>query len=212
MRVKFALLVIGSALAGCSYTPHDLPDRGVSATNVPVVSQEVYAFDAAAPGGILPPSESARLDGWFHSLNLGYGDSVYVDGDYSGVARDDVQRVAGQYGMLVSAGAPVTVGAVVPGTVRVVVTRTTARVPNCPNWVRQSDPNYNNQTMPNYGCAVNSNMAAMIANPEDLVHGRDGSGVGDALTASKAISVYRTTAPTGSKGLQDINTQKKESK
>ena len=212
MRAKFALLVIGSALAGCSYTPHDLPDRGVSAINVPVVTQEVYAFDAAAPGGILPPSEAARLDGWFQSLNLGYGDTVYVDGDYSGVAREDVQRVAGQYGMLVSAGAPVTVGAVVPGTVRVVVSRTTARVPNCPNWSRPSQPNYNNQSMPNYGCAVNANFAAMIANPEDLVHGRDGTGLGDSVTASKAINVYRTAPPTGTKGLDESSTTKKENK
>jgi pilus assembly protein CpaD len=208
MRVKFGLLVIGSALAGCSYTPHDLPDRGVAAANVPVVAHEVYTFDAAAPTGVLAPSEAARLDGWFRSLNLGYGDTVYVDGDYSYAASEDVQRVAGQYGMLVSPGAPVTAGAVVPGTVRVVVTRTTASVPNCPNWSRQAQPNYNNQSMPNFGCAVNSNFAAMVANPEDLIHGRDASGVGDALTATKAIGAYRAAPPTSTQGLQEISTKK----
>ena len=37
-----------------------------------------------------------------------------------------------------------------------------------------------------------------------------GSGVdvGDATTASRAIQMYRTTPPTGSKGLQDISTKK----
>jgi pilus assembly protein CpaD len=62
--------------------------------------------------------------------------------------------------------------------------------------------------MAGLGCSVNANLAAMIANPEDLVHGREGSGVGDATTATRAISVYRTTAPTGTKGLMDVNTKK----
>jgi len=60
----------------------------------------------------------------------------------------------------------------------------------------------------NFGCAVNSNLAAMVANPEDLVHGREGTGVGDTLTTSKAIGTYRKAEPTGTKGLQDINTKK----
>ena len=62
--------------------------------------------------------------------------------------------------------------------------------------------------MSNMGCGVNTNIAAMIANPEDLVHGREGSGVGDASTASKAVDIYRKTPPTGTKGLQDISTKK----
>jgi pilus assembly protein CpaD len=210
MHVKLGLLLLGSAVAGCSYTPHDLPDRGVAAINVPVVTRELYSFDAAAPSGILPPSEAARLDGWFRTLNLGYGDNIYVDGDYAGAARADVERVAGQYGLLVSAGAPVTVGPLVPGTVRVVVARTGASVPGCPNWSRPAQPNFNNQTMSNFGCGVNSNLAAMVANPEDLVSGRGGAGIGDAATASKAINVYRAAPPTGMKGLQDVATTKKD--
>jgi pilus assembly protein CpaD len=59
--------------------------------------------------------------------------------------------------------------------------------------------------MSNYGCAVNSNLAQMIANPEDLVHGREAGSVTDAVTASRAIEMYRTTAPTGTKGLQDVS-------
>jgi pilus assembly protein CpaD len=51
---------------------------------------------------------------------------------------------------------------------------------------------------------VNSNIAAMIANPEDLIHGREGTGVGDTATAAKAIELYRATPPSGSKGLQSV--------
>ena len=208
MRRKIGLLLLASAVAGCGHVAQDLPDRGYSAVNVPVVSRTNYVFDAATPAGALSPSESARLDSWFNSLDLRYGDAIYVDGGYE-AARAQVAEVAGNYGMLVSAGAPVTTGAVAPGTVRVVVTRAVASVPNCPNWNGQpSQPNYNNRMMPNFGCSVNSNLAAMVANPEDLVHGREGSGVGDAMTASKAVGAYRAAPPTGSKGLDETNTRK----
>ena len=62
--------------------------------------------------------------------------------------------------------------------------------------------------MSNFGCSVNANLAAMVANPEDLIHGREGSGVGDNLTATKAVETYRNAKPTGSSGLQDISTKK----
>jgi pilus assembly protein CpaD len=118
-----------------------------------------------------------------------------------------VADIASKYGILVSPGAPVTAGAVAPGSVRVVVSRTVASVPNCPNWDRPAQPNYNNLSMPNLGCAVNSNLAAMVANPEDLIHGRDGGGIGDAATATRAINYYRTTPPTGTKGLEETSTK-----
>jgi pilus assembly protein CpaD len=208
MRTKIALLLLASALGACSHTPQDLPDRGYSAVHVPVVSRAEYVFDAAAPGGSLGPSEAARLDAWFNNLDLRYGDAIYVDGGYE-AARSEVARIAGNYGMLVSAGAPVTAGAVAPDSIRVVVTRAVASVPNCPDWSsRPSQPNYNNRMVPNFGCSVNSNLAAMVANPEDLVHGREGSGVGDAITASKAVGAYRSAPTTGSKGLDDTNTRK----
>lgn len=205
---SFALVILASTVAACSHTAADLPDRGYGATNVPVIARSDYVFDAAAPGGVLAPGEAQRLDAWFRSLQLGYGDSIHVDGGYADVARAQVAEIAGNYGLLVSAGAPVTAGAVAPGSVRVVVTRTVATVPNCPNWSRPSQPNYNNRMMSNFGCAVNSNLAAMVANPQDLIHGREGDGVTDASTASKAVGAYRSAEPTGTKGLQDINTKK----
>ena len=208
MHCHFALLALATALAACT---HDRPTnemRGLASVNVPVVSRADYMFDASAPDGSLGPAEETRLDGWFRSLQLGYGDAIYVDGPYVDGARSDVARVASRYGMLVNNGAPVTTGEIAPGSVRVIVSRTRASVPNCPNWSVPSQPNLENATMSNFGCGVNSNMAAMVANPEDLVHGREGTGLSDATTASRAIGVYRTTPPTGSKGLQDINTKK----
>ncbi|MES2119103.1 MAG: CpaD family pilus assembly protein [Pseudomonadota bacterium] len=202
MRSKLILIALCASVAACN-TP-DMADRGVASTKVPVVTSADYVFDAAAPDGSLAPGQAERLNGWFQGLGLGYGDRVFVDGAYADAARGEVASIAGQYGMLVTPGSPVTAGVVQPGTVRVVVSRRRAEVPGCPDWNRPSQPNFDNRNMSNFGCGVNSNIAAMIANPEDLVHGQEGNGVGDTATASKAIELYRTTPPSGSKGLQSV--------
>ena len=201
-------VLLASALAACSTAGVNPASRGVEAVNVPVLSQSTYAVDLAAPGGILPSSEAGRLDAWFRSLDLGYGDAIYVDGPYSDTARAQVAEVAGIYGMGVLPAAPVTAGQVPDGTVRVVVSRTRAQVPGCPNWSVPSQPTTQNASMSNFGCSVNANLAAMVADPQDLFHGREGAAVGDAEAASKAVESYRRAAPTGEKGLQDISTKK----
>lgn len=205
MRSTIILIALTSALAACN-TP-DLADKGLAPVNVPVVTSADYVFDAAAPDGALAPGETDRLNGWFQGLGLGYGDTIYVDGPYADAARGQVAAVAGQYGMMVSQGAPVTAGVIQPGAVRVVVSRRRATVPGCPNWSLPSQPNFDNRNMSNFGCGVNSNLAAMVANPEDLIHGREGVGTNDTDTAAKAVLFYRSTPPSGVKGLQQINTK-----
>lgn len=194
MKAKLTIVALGSLLAACN-APDEV-HAGMSATHVPVVSQTSYVFDAVAPGGVLAAGEAERLDHWFSSLNMGYGDSIYVDGS-GGPARGQVAAVAGQYGLLVSDGAPVTPGVVAPGTVRVVVSRAEAHVPGCPDWSRPSQPDFNNKSMSNYGCGVNGALAAQVANAEDLVRGRAGPSAGDGATASKAINMYRAWPLTG---------------
>ncbi|NUR11291.1 MAG: hypothetical protein HOQ20_05515 [Bradyrhizobium sp.] len=205
MRSTFLLIALGSALAGCQTAGKtDVPAAGLPAVNVPVVTSADYVFDAAATGGALAPGESDRLNGWFQGLGLGYGDTVYVDG-YAPAARSQVAAIAGRYGMLVTPGAPVTAGAVQPGAVRVVVARRRASVPGCPNWSKPSQPDWDNKTMSNYGCAVNSDLAAMVANPEDLLHGREGAATADAVTAARAVDMYRTKQPTGNGDLKAVS-------
>jgi pilus assembly protein CpaD len=208
MRSKLLIIALGAGLAAC--TTKDLPRQGLSAVHMPIVSTTNYVFDAAAPGGTLAPGEMARLDAWMRSLDVRYGDTVFVDGYDAGAARGQVADVVGNYGMMVSPGAPVTAGEVVPGTVRVVVSRNVATVPGCPDWATVSQPNFYNQSASNYGCSVNGALAAQIANPQDLVHGQEGAGVADASTATRPVNLYRTTPPSGSKGLQAVST--KESK
>ena len=203
IRSTAALLVLGAAVSACAAAPGG-PGQNTTlySVNQPVVQRTDYVLDlATGPEGVAP-SEIGRLQGWFQGLQVAYGDRIYIDegsGGYrDGTVREAIAGVAGRYGLLLGEGAPVTAGAVQPGTVRVVVSRTTASVPDCPNWGAAGL----SATSPGYGCAVNSNLAAMVADPNDLVLGQTGSGT-DATTTSRAIRSYRNAAPTGAGGLQD---------
>jgi pilus assembly protein CpaD len=192
-----AVFCAGQAVAANS----DRPAKGLASVNVPIVTRANYAIDLFAPEGSLSPSEAVRLDGWFRSMDLGYGDTIYVDSATGEGSRGDVARVAGRYGLLVALGAPMTAGPVPQNMIRIIVSRTKAVVPNCPNWSKAPTPNYDDTSTSNFGCAVNSNLAAMIADPQDLVYGREGSGVTDATTSTKAVDQYRKAALTGAGGL-----------
>jgi len=215
---NFALIALLPALAACASTGDaDIPaQQGVAAVHVPVVNRAQYVFDAPAPYGELASGDAARLDAWFNGLDLGYGDSIYLDGITGGEVRSSVARLAGKYGMLLSQGTPATPGSVGPGNVRVIVSRARADVPNCPDWSEPASPNYANRLLSNFGCGVNSALAMQVANPEDLVHGREGTGVGDAAAAAKAIEMYRNWPLTGvidgqtQRPLKDASTRKKE--
>ena len=62
------------------------------------------------------------------------------------------------------------------------------------------------------GCSVNGNLTAMVADPQDLVYGREAGSVIDAASAAKAVQSYRAGKPTGEGGLQDVNTKQKGGK
>jgi pilus assembly protein CpaD len=204
-RFKISAVLLSVALTtACGPDSHDGPLTPVSnptltSVNQPVVGRTDYVLDLSAGGG-LAPAEQARLDAWFGSLQLGYGDRVFVDGGYADPrARDDVARVASAYGLLLSDGAPVLAGAAQPGAIRVVVSRSVATVPGCPIW---EDPliGQSSRTSTNYGCAINSNIAQMIADPNDLVLGQTGAVNRRDDAAAKAVKGYRERALSGAGG------------
>lgn len=195
-------LALAASLAGCA------TNRGLESVHQPVISRTNYTLDLATYGGGLSLPEQRRLAGWFDALDLRYGDRIAIDDpNASGSTRDAVAAIAARYGLLVGEDAPVTSGEVAPGNARVVVSRSSATVPHCPDWSAKSETNLNNATYSNYGCAVNSNLAAMVADPEHLLHGAKGTGETVVLTSSKAIDSYRVAKPTGEAGLKQTSTQ-----
>ena len=207
-----AVVALGMGVTACASVPPGglTPANNPSIYSVhqPVVQRTEYVIDLATSGDGLAPSELGRLHGWLASIDARYGDRISIDepqGYPSLRAREEIARVAADHGLLLAEGAPVLNGSVQPGTIRVIASRATASVPGCPAWEdAELHPSIN--TSANYGCATNSNLAAMIANPEDLVLGQDGSGSGNATTATRAIRVYREGQPTGRQGLQQTTT------
>jgi pilus assembly protein CpaD len=201
-------LSLGLALAGCNATGPEL-NRGLESVKQPVIESQNYALDMSASPGGLPVGEQRRLADWFDSMNVRYGDRIGIDDATANVAvRDDVAKIAGRYGLLVSDGAPVTQGFIQPGTVRVVITRSHAYVPGCPDWSDKYSETLNNGTTSGYGCAVNGNLAAMIANPDNLLHGAAGTGETVIMSSNKAIETYREVKPTGAGGLPEVSSER----
>lgn len=174
----------------------------------PVVEHHTFTLDLAAGINGLPIGEQRRLNDWFETMDLRYGDRIGLDGQPTSVSvRNDVAAIAGRYGLLLSDGAPVTEGYVAPGNVRVVVTRSRAYVPNCPNWGHQFRTTLGNETADGYGCAINANVAVMVADPEHLLHGAQGTGQTVVMSGDKAIKTYREQDPTGKAGLPKVSSQ-----
>ncbi|WP_374705174.1 CpaD family pilus assembly protein [Novosphingobium sp. TCA1] len=200
LALSLALLV-----GGCGGMP---TNRSMNSVHQPVVERVNYTLDVRTGGTGLGSGEQGRLAGWFEAMGLKYGDRVFVDDPSRNPAvRSAVEAVAGRYGLVLAEGAPVTEGYVDTGIARVVVTRSKASVPGCPDWSAKSDFNPNNGLTSNYGCATNANLAAMVANPEDLVHGAQNTGETTVMSASKAIEAYRNAAPTGGNTVSATSTK-----
>jgi pilus assembly protein CpaD len=184
-------------------------NRSVDSVRQPVVSQSAYTFDVqAGSSGGLSAAEALRLNDWFVSIGLGYGDDVAVvteGGYYSPAVRDDVAAVVARHGLLVSEDSSAVAGTAPAGGIRLIVRRSTARVPGCPDWRSKQETNMSLPTSSNFGCGVNSNWAAMVANPEDLVRGQGTDSDLRTATSNRAISTYRDKAPTGAGDLKQIN-------
>ncbi len=74
--------------------------------------------------------------------------------------------------------------------VEIVLERYLVTTPACPDWSRQSGLDYANQPHSNFGCATETNLGLMIAEPRDLLRGRD-VGPADGVHQAEGIVRYR---------------------
>ena len=200
-------LSLGLALAGCGGMPGN---RSLESLHQPVVQRSLYTLDLTTGSGGLSYAEQQRLTGWFEAMGLRYGDRVMIDDPLqSGATRSAVEATAARFGLLLGAEAPVTPGYVNAGTARIIVSRSKAYVPGCPDWSANSDVNLANATSSNYGCASNSNLAAMIADPEHLIRGDSTMSDTIVTRSTKAIDSLREAKPSGEGGLKATSSSEK---
>jgi len=199
-----AMLAIVGTLAACG-TGGGNSNRSLDSVHQPVVTTAIYTFDVSTVGGELPPSEQGKLSGWFDAMGTAYGDRIAIEDPSlygKGSATAQIRTMVAQRGLLLSDATPVTPGAVAAGNLRVTLTRASARVDGCPNWASTSSSSDKNATSSNYGCASNANLAAMVADPNDLIKGAR-SGQTDPASATKPIRVFREREPSGKGELKD---------
>lgn len=201
-----AAIALGALASACTpmtgaLTPTSNPS--LYSLHQPVVERTDFVLELAAGGNGLSPVEQDRLRAWLDSIDAGWGDRIAIDqpyGTFDPALHRDVSLVAEQYGLDLADAAPVVAGEIRPGTVRVIASRSSAHVPGCPLW-SETGVVPTSETSSNYGCSVNSNLAAMVANPEDLVLGRDGTSEGSGTIATRAVRSYRERAPSGRQSL-----------
>lgn len=75
--------------------------------------------------------------------------------------------------------------------VEVVLERYLVTLPACPDWSRQSGTDFANLPHSNFGCATQTNLGLMVAEPRDLVRGRE-LGPADGIHQAEGIVRYRT--------------------
>ncbi len=72
----------------------------------------------------------------------------------------------------------------------IIVTKSGAQVKSCGNWPNDLTETSENDAFENFGCAHQNNIAAMVADPQDLVRPRK-QAPSDAMRRSKIFDKYR---------------------
>ena len=159
----------------------------------------------------LTDAQAGELDRFLGRSLAGYGDEFAMDtgsSDADASRREAIASYLRSQGLSVSTQPVVYGGAVGPNTVRLVLNRYVVTPPPCPDWRKPAGTDFNNQSSGNFGCATETNLGLMVANPRDLVAGRT-IGPADGEQAAKAIENYRagkvpepTSVSTGSERRQ----------
>lgn len=184
--------------------------RGLQTEHQPVVSYASFIYDVQ-PGmsGDLSDAERQRLEGWLSSIGVAYGDRVSVATNasyYTPGLKNGIAAVVARHSLLLQEDPTAQAGAAPDGAVRLIVRRATASVPGCPDWSRNAENDIVGGLSSNFGCGVNGSLAAMVANPEDLVRGQTGEDSSlRTATSTRAIQTYQTKAPTGAGDLKALS-------
>jgi pilus assembly protein CpaD len=189
---------LAAALAGCASAPIQHLDaaRTTEAPNAIEVSVTHRTLAVHfEPGEMAPrPKDVAALNVLLATGDIAPGDEVRIERAPGVVADGRARALASalaRQGLKPTMVAP---GGAPDGELRLVVEHATATVPRCPNWTKPPGNDFDNTMHSDFGCATAVDLAAMVADPRDLIEGRPlAPVVGDA--AIWPMHRYRTGAP-----------------
>ena len=190
-RTSLALGVVATLLLGAcspaSYTDAEAP------RNLVVDSSTTRVDVHFAPGSaVLTPAGTAALRRLAATGAIGSADRVMVAAAGHHLLAD--QRIGAVSAVLLPYGIVVTgtqISDVPPNRGVVEVIRTLVTLPACPNWSKRPQPDYANQPSSNFGCATETNLGQMVANPTDLASARTLSAT-PGQPAAAAVQRYLT--------------------
>ncbi len=166
--------------------------------------QYSHSVGFAAGEARLTNGQRQRLDAFLARLEAGYGDRFYVVAGPG--RRGEPKQAAARLGerrrqavmaflelrklrvlpLRIEFGIDAPVG----GAVKVIVRRYVVTLPGCPDWTGRPGITYENTPSSNFGCATATNLGLMVADPGDIVAGRD-PGLMDGEFVARSIERYR---------------------
>ena len=158
----------------------------------------------------LSPAEAARLGAFIRDQNVGYGDQILLIGGNGALAQRRQEAVATAFargGMRVIRDVEIEGLSTAPNELRVVVSRHVVTPPTCPNWSKRPDDDFGNTQSSHIGCATQTNLGLMIANPSDLVAGQEIGPADGELSAFRIESYRRGVHPPLLKGDVSVNSR-----
>ncbi len=185
-----AAIAAGALLAACGY-PTTPPDAVGPQAHKLGVERTLYRHDVAFPGesAELSGSEQAALDRFLRSTGADRQATVLVAtapaaGEVGDHRRQQVVRLLRQRGFDPRLSDPL-LDSAQPGAgdVLVRIARYHVVLPDCPNYSRTGTSDNSNLPSSNFGCADRRNLGLMVANPRDLLRGRDMGPVSGARTS-----------------------------
>ncbi len=214
-RLTLAALGLAALSLGACATGEEVVERTMPVsvrypiTVEPRVAELRVAPDASAQG--LGEADRARLAAFISEFAGNFDGKIAVatpDGTsnmrLAGKTATDVIRVLEGMGVprnRIALGS-YPAGGDPSGSVVVSYVRYVAAAPQCGDWSENLGYSPDNTKSPNFGCAYQRNLAAMIADPRDLLGPRAES-MGDAERRATVLGKYRRGEPTQTTRSQD---------
>lgn len=188
-------LCLGLALAACTPAQSEWSDTAAP-KQARVDYQRLRHVTAFAPGSKeLAGGEARSLASFLDLAEVKPDDHIYLE--TSGEDGLTAQRIGTLAHEIAKRGLGATTlpeGAAPANSIVVTVERYVVTPPACPNWTSPTYGDHSNQPTSNFGCADATNFSLMVADPHDLVIGRQmDPAEGDAATAG--VTRYRAGKP-----------------
>lgn len=186
-----ASILLGACSPQASYTNGAELERN-TVTMVRIAHPVIAEQDGGAD---LSDFSLGNLTHFTSTNGVGYGDVILFDpgADVSDARIEALSNWFTKLGVTVGEMNGIFGAMPMPGAVTVYVERHVVKAPDCQRWSETSTSNPNNAPGQPFGCVSQSNLAAMIANPRDLVTGESGGTSPD--SATKAVKTNRIAPP-----------------